>query len=145
MEEQVDDKEAQPPPVPNKPVLRRQDTTLSEIEETQVSRWVDDTLSITQVRDITTQVDLHQATTAACGQPYWKVCENDHCKEHLLEKRKKMWFPGSEVEARWNMHIQRVNPEQDDCNQDLWERCLTTRCKQHVVECQAQGLGSSKN
>ena len=37
MEEQVDDKEAQPPPVPDKPVLQRQDTTLSEIGETQVS------------------------------------------------------------------------------------------------------------
>ena len=56
-----------------------------------------------------------------------------------------MRFPGSKVEARWNMHIQRVNPEQDDCNQDLWEQCLTTQCKQHAVECQAQGLGSSKN
>ena len=37
MEEQVDDEEAQPPPVPDKPVLQRQDTTLSEIEKTQVS------------------------------------------------------------------------------------------------------------
>ena len=52
MEEQVDNKEAQPPPVPDKPVLRRQDTTLSEIGETQVPRWVDNTLSITQFRDI---------------------------------------------------------------------------------------------
>ena len=38
MEEQVDDKKAQPPPVPDKPVLQQQDTTLSEIGETQVSR-----------------------------------------------------------------------------------------------------------
>ena len=37
IEEQVDNKEAQPPPVPNKPVLQQQDATLSEIGETQVS------------------------------------------------------------------------------------------------------------
>ena len=38
MEEQVDNKKAQPPPVPDKPVLQQQDTTLSEIGETQVSQ-----------------------------------------------------------------------------------------------------------
>ena len=38
MEELVDDKEAKPPPVPDKPVLQQQDTTLSEIGEMQVSR-----------------------------------------------------------------------------------------------------------
>ena len=86
MEEQVDNKEPQPPPVSDKTVLRQQDATPSEIGEVQVPRWVDNTLSITQVRDIA-----------------------------------------------------------DDCNQDLGKQYTTTRCKQHVVECQAQGLGSSKN
>ena len=38
MEKQVDDEKAQPPPVPDKPVLQQQDATLSEIEETQVSQ-----------------------------------------------------------------------------------------------------------
>ena len=52
MEEQVDDEEPQPPPVPDKTVLQQQDTTLSEIGEAQVPQWVDNTLSITQVRDI---------------------------------------------------------------------------------------------
>ena len=37
IEEQVINKEAQPPPVSDKPVLQQQDTTLSEIGETQVS------------------------------------------------------------------------------------------------------------
>ena len=52
MEEQVDDEEPQPPPVPDKTILQQQDTTLSEIGEVQVPRWVNNTLSITQVRDI---------------------------------------------------------------------------------------------
>ena len=77
MEEQVDDEEPQPPPVPNKPVLRQQDATLSEIGETQVSRWVDDTLSITQVRDIADD----------CNQDLWERCLTTRCKQHAVERQ----------------------------------------------------------
>ena len=77
MEEQVDNKETQPPPVPDKPVLRRQDATLSEIGETQVSRWVNNTLSIIQVRDIADD----------CNQDLREQCTTTRCKQHVVERQ----------------------------------------------------------
>ena len=77
MEEQVDNEEPQPPAVPDKTVLRRQDTTLSEIGEAQVPRWVNNTLSITQVRDIADD----------CNQDLGEQCTTTRCKQHVVERQ----------------------------------------------------------
>ena len=136
------------PPVPETPLLRRQDATLSEDGEARVTRWVDDTISISQPRDIAAQVDHHQATTPACGRPYWKGCKDHHCKEHLLEKRRRHYFPGPEYHKKaWSIkhQLSQQGKEHDDCREDAWELCFTEKCERHAAERQAQGLGCSKN
>ena len=76
--------------------IQQKDTTLSEIGEKRVSRWVDDH-SVPSIRDMATRMDLEKTSSGKCPAKYWKACQDNYCQQHLEEKRNGQWFPGTEA------------------------------------------------
>ena len=64
--------------IPHHFEIQQKDTTLSEIGEKRVSRWVDD-YSIPSIRDMATQIDLEKTSSGQCPAKYWKACQDNYC------------------------------------------------------------------
>lgn len=129
----------------DKPILERQDATLSEIGDYEFSRWIDEPPA-PERRDVATQVDLATAS-GKCSKKYWKGCTDIYCRKHLWEKRTSRFFPLWDGKAQ-NDLIHAIKAQQwmiEQCDQQDWELCFVHNCERHASERQAMGLDDSKN
>ena len=82
--------------IPHHLEIQQKDTTLSEICEKRVSRWVDNH-SVPSIRDMAIQMDLEKTSSGQCPAKYWKACQDNYCRQHLEEKQNQQWFPGTKA------------------------------------------------
>ena len=115
--------------VPLQPKLQREKATLSEIGESRVSRWLEESKP-PQVQDAITQINLAKTASGQCQANHWKACTNNHCQRHLEDKQNQQWFPGHKsIEMYRTLHKQ---PTMElECNQQGWELCFVQHCTTH--------------
>ncbi|KAI9882039.1 MAG: hypothetical protein M1823_006224 [Watsoniomyces obsoletus] len=133
-----------PIPVPDKPTLKRQDATLSEIGDYRTSRWTDEELAEATFKHHGSQVDLAMSISGECSKNWWKACTDMFCRKHLTNKRKNRWFPGADPLQMFRA-LHKQHSYTDQCDQEDWELCFVTKFSRHWAERQAMGLDDSKN